>query len=96
MPAAAPPLAIFEKQAIAHAMKNSITCGRGDIRRLAKSFRNDWLARHLAEDEVRGTNVLGITRSGVARGLSDPTPREAFRQISKNDHAAARRLGLHR
>ncbi len=26
--------------------------------------------------------------------MSDPTPREAFREISRNDRAAARRLGL--
>lgn len=26
--------------------------------------------------------------------LSDPTPREAFREITKHDRAAARRLGL--
>lgn len=97
MTAAQPTFATFEKEARALAAEQNADPTRGAVRRMAKKLQNDWLARHLAEGDMRNTNVLGITRYGVTRpGIADPTPQEAFQRINQNDQAAARRLGLRR
>lgn len=78
-----PTLAAWEQRIRAHSETNRLCLTRTEVRRAAKHF-----ARRQAEvvDLDRDLRILGIT--------SDPTPRAAFREISANDQAAARRLGL--
>lgn len=87
-PSLAPTLAVFEGQATILAEREGLTCTRSDIKRLAKQLRRDYLAdmERWHPEAVSDTRILGITK--------DETPRDAFRKISQNDRAAARRLGL--
>lgn len=76
-------LAGWENRVRAHSEEHRLCLSRTEIRRAAKHF-----ARRVdAEIDIdRDLRNLGI--------ISDPTPREAFKEISRNDVAAARRLGL--
>ena len=74
------------KHAVAqYATDHRIPLGCNAIHKLAERAYRLSTARPDLDDEV----VLGRVF-----GLPDPTPRAAFRDISDNDRAAARRLGL--
>lgn len=81
-----PTLATFEQSARILSERESLTVTRSDIKRLAKQLRADWIAEQAWRNPDLDVRNLGI--------VSDPTPREAFKAISANDVAAARRLGL--
>lgn len=78
-----PTLAAWEQRIRAHSEANRLCLTRTDVRRAAKHFARRQAA---VTDLDRDLRILGI--------VSDRTPREAFREISLNDKAAARRLGL--
>lgn len=78
-----PTLAAWEGRIRAHSEAHRLCLTRTEVRRAAKHFsrrQEDTL------DLDRDLRILGI--------ISDPTPREALREITDNDKAAARRLGL--
>lgn len=83
-----PSLADFEGQARILAGQEALTRTRSDIKRLAKVLRRDWIADMETRDpdSVKDVRILGT--------ITDATPRDAFREITYNDRAAARRLGL--
>lgn len=83
-----PTLAVFEDQARILAEREGLTVTRGDIKRLGKQLRREYITDMPTWDPhaVHDTRILGI--------ITDSTPRDAFREISDNDRAAARRLGL--
>ena len=83
-----PSLAVFEGQARILAEAESLTCTRADIKRLGKQLRRDYIADMPTWDPhaVKDVRILGI--------ITDTTPRDAFREITDNDRAAAKRLGL--
>lgn len=83
-----PTMAWFEQNARMLSERESLTVTRGDIRRIAKQMRLDYIKEMPKWDEqaVPDVRILGI--------LPDLTPRNALREITDNDKAAARRLGL--
>ena len=88
MPADIPSLATFEGQARILAEQQSLTLSRAEVKKLAKQLRREYVDDMPSwdPDAVRDTRILGI--------VTDTTPRDAFREITANDSAAAQRLGL--
>lgn len=88
MPADIPSLATFEGQARILAEQQSLTLSRVEVKKLAKQLRREYFDDMPSwdPDAVRDTRILGV--------VTDATPREAFREITANDRAAAQRLGL--
>jgi hypothetical protein len=78
-----PTLAGWETRIREHSEKNRLCLTRTDIRRAAKHFARRQADVLDLDDDLR---TLGL--------VPDPTPLLAFRSISRNDLAAARRLGL--
>lgn len=78
-----PTLAAWEARIREHSEANRLCLSRTAIRRAAKHF-----ARRQSQvlDLDGDLRILGI--------IPDETPAKAFREISDNDKAAARRLGL--
>lgn len=73
-----PTLAAFERLAGERAANRGVTLTRGDRRRAGKALRRAYEGR----------------MAGRVFNMPDPTPPRAFRDIRRNDLAAARRLGL--
>lgn len=68
----------------------SVDLARFQTRKLAKKM---WRMFDDYTDVDAITEICAYAKKNGGT-MSDPTPREAFREISRNDHAAARRLGL--
>lgn len=83
-----PTMAWFERNARMLSTRESLTVTRSDVRRIARQMRRDYIKEMPKWDAqaVPDVRILGI--------LPDFTPQNALREITDNDKAAARRLGL--
>lgn len=76
-----PTLTAYENRIAAYAAEHHHSVSRGQVKRIA---------RDLYERQTRMSDV-DLERVFM---VADPTPPAAFREITRNDRAAARRLGL--
>lgn len=76
-----PTLTAYENRIATYAAENNHSVSRGQVKRIA---------RDLYERQTRMSDT-DLERVFM---VADPTPPTAFREIARNDRAAARRLGL--